>query len=149
MKIIEELTRTRDQTLKFFELSENQMGLRYAPEKWTVRQILCHLADAETVLYDRIRRAISEPRQVIWAFDQDMWAAGLGYASFPIEVSRNIFASTREGALYLAERDYERLGGKEFVHSETGIRTLKDEFDKVAWHNAHHLQQIETALEAS
>jgi len=34
----------------------------------------------------------------------------------------------------------------EFVHSVTGVRTLKDEFDKVASHNAHHLNQIRTAL---
>lgn len=146
MNITEALERTREQTLKFFDLPEEKLALRYAPEKWTVRQILCHLADAETVLYDRIRRAISEPRQVIWAFDQDMWAAGLGYATFPLEISRAVYGSTRQGVVYLAGRDYERLGSKEFVHSETGIRTLKDEFDKVAAHNAHHLQQIETAL---
>ena len=39
-------------------------------------------------------------------------------------------------------------GRREFVHSETGVRTLKDEFDKVAWHNEHHLEQIEQALQA-
>lgn len=32
------------------------------------------------------------------------------------------------------------------VHSETGIRALRDEFDKVAEHNEHHLAQIELAL---
>jgi hypothetical protein len=41
---------------------------------------------------------------------------------------------------------YEKDGHREFVHSETGVRTLKDEFDKVASHNEHHLQQIELAL---
>jgi hypothetical protein len=39
-----------------------------------------------------------------------------------------------------ATRD--RSGHLEFVHSETGIRTLKAEFDKVASHNEHHLAQI-------
>ncbi len=37
-------------------------------------------------------------------------------------------------------------GQREFVHSVTGVRTLKDEMDKVAWHNEHHLGQIRTAL---
>jgi hypothetical protein len=31
--------------------------------------------------------------------------------------------------------------------SETGVRTLKDEIDKVATHNAHHLEQIRAALD--
>lgn len=149
MSIVDELQATRDRTLECFELPGEKLELRYAPEKWTVRQVLCHLADAETVLYDRIRRAISEPRQVLWAFDQDMWAAGLGYATFPLDISRGVFASAREGVIYLAGRDYERLGSKEFVHSETGVRTLKDEFEKVAAHNAHHLEQIESALKAA
>jgi hypothetical protein len=35
------------------------------------------------------------------------------------------------------------------VHSVTGVRTLKDEFDKVASHNQHHLDQIRRALRDS
>ena len=31
--------------------------------------------------HNRTGRVISEPRQVIWAFDQDAWARGLGSAS--------------------------------------------------------------------
>jgi hypothetical protein len=42
---------------------------------------------------------------------------------------------------------YEQKGQLEFVHSVTGVRTLKDEFDKVASHNEHHLGQIRLALE--
>jgi hypothetical protein len=34
-------------------------------------------------------------------------------------------------------------------HSQTGLRTLKDEFDKVAAHNENHLGQIATALRGS
>jgi hypothetical protein len=41
---------------------------------------------------------------------------------------------------------YDISGHREFVHSETGVRTVRDEFDKVAWHNEHHLAQIERAL---
>jgi hypothetical protein len=37
-------------------------------------------------------------------------------------------------------------GHLEFVHNVTGVRTLRDEFDKVAAHNAHHLTQIRAAL---
>jgi len=32
------------------------------------------------------------------------------------------------------------------VHSETGVRTLKDEFDKVVSHNQQHVRDIEKAL---
>ena len=50
------------------------------------------------------------------------------------------------GIIHYAARHYDRTGHLEFIHSETGVRTLKDEFDKVAWHNEQHLAQIDTAL---
>jgi hypothetical protein len=120
---------------------------RYAAGKWSVRELLHHLCDAETVLFDRIRRVISEPRPVIWAFDQDAWANRLGYAERPLRVSRNLYEATRAGVLYYAHLHYRPSGHLEFVHSETGVRTLKDEFEKVADHNQHHLDQIRIALE--
>jgi DinB family protein len=144
--IIRRLESAREQTLKFFALSEVELARSYAPGKWTVRFILHHLADAETVLYDRIRRAISEPKQVLWAFDQDAWAKGLDYAQVPLDLSRRIYEAVRAGVIYQARVHYEKSGHLEFVHSETGIRTLKEEFDKVAWHNEQHLEQIEIAL---
>lgn len=148
MRILDDLASSRDRTLGYFDLPESRLGLTYAPGKWTVRQLLCHLADAETVLYERIRRAICEPRPVVWAFDQDSWVAGLDYTSFPLSINRAIFAAVRGGVIHLASRDYDRIGSREFVHSETGVRTLRDEFDKVAAHNLHHLAQIELALKA-
>src|ERR1700693_6121423 len=142
MDIIARLEAARDRTLTYFEMSEEQLARRYGPGKWPISFILHHLADAETVLFDRIRRTISEPRQVLWAFDQDAWARGLDYSGMPLGLSRQIYESVRAGVIYQARRQYERSGHLEFVHSETGVRTLKAEFDKVAWHNEHHLDQI-------
>ena len=149
MDTIARLEAARERTLRYFDLGEEQLALTYAPGKWSVKYLLHHLADAETVLYDRIRRTISEPRQVLWAFDQDKWATGLDYSRMPLDLSRGIFEAVRAGVIYQARMHYESRGHLEYVHSETGVRTLKDEFDKVAWHNEHHLAQIETALKAS
>jgi len=146
MEIIHRLETARDRTLPYFELDDEQLARSYAPGKWTVRYLLHHLADAETVLYDRIRRVISEPRGVVWAFDQDAWAAGLDYSQTPLELSRGIYEAVRAGVIYQARMHFEASGHREFVHSETGVRTLKDEFLKVAWHNEHHLAQIDAAV---
>lgn len=148
-EIVTRLEAARDRTLPYFDLSAEQLARSYAPGKWTVRFILHHLADAETVLFDRIRRTISEPRQVLWAFDQDAWAKGLDYSGMPLDLSRRIYESVRAGVIYQARLHYDRKGHLEFVHSETGIRTLKNEFDKVAAHNEHHLEQIDSALRGS
>jgi hypothetical protein len=146
MSLIDQLEQTRAETLPLFDLPEEWLGRSYGPGKWTVRQILHHLADAETVLFDRIRRVISEPRPVIWAFDQEAWAKALAYETRPMPLSRDLYAATRAGIVHYARLHYEVSGDREFVHSQTGLRTLRQEFDKVASHNRTHLDQIEAAL---
>lgn len=149
MEIIEKLEATKAATLSYYDLDDEHLAKSYGPGKWTVRYILHHLADAETVLYDRVRRVISEPKQVLWAFDESAWAKGLDYANVPLELSKRIYSSVRDGIIYHARVHYEGSGNLEFVHNQTGVRTLKQEFDKVAEHNEHHLEQIRMALDAS
>ena len=146
MQLIRDLERTRDETLRYFQLPPQDLARSYGPGKWNVHYILHHLVDSETVLYYRIRRVLSEPHQVIWYYDQTAWAERLNYGEVPLELMRPVYESTRAAIIYYAQRDLEKNGHIEFVHSTTGLRTLRDEFEKVAWHNEHHLQQIRQAL---
>jgi hypothetical protein len=144
--LVKQLEITRDRTLQHFALGDDALAREYAPGKWPVRYLLHHLADAETVLYERIRRVISEPRQVIWVFDENAFAKGLDYSTVPLSMSRAIYESVRAANIYYTRLHYEKNGHLEFVHSVTGVRTLRDEMEKVASHNAHHLDQIAAAL---
>ena len=146
-QLIRELERTRDETLKCFSLNQRDLARVYGPGKWSVRYILHHLSDSETVSFDRIRRVLSEPRPVLWVMDQDAWVTGLDYSQVPLEISRHVYESVRNAIIYYAGVHYERSGHLEFVYSVDGVRTLRDEFDnKVAAHNEHHLGQIRLAL---
>ena len=146
--LIQQLEQTRDETLRYFGLPEADLARTYGPGKWSVRYVLHHLADAETVLHDRICRILSEPRQVLLVFDESAWSKGLDYSQKPLALARPVFEAVRNTIIYYAGQHYETQGHLEFVHSVTGVRTLKDEMDKVASHNEHHLAQIRTALAA-
>ena len=144
--LVRELESTRDATLAFFSLPEEKLGYAYGPGKWSIRHLLHHVADTETVLNERIRRVLSEPPQTLLVYDQDAWAAALDYATLPLSLSREIFGSVRNAIIHLAGQHYEARGHLTFVHSVTGRRTLGQEMEKVAEHNAHHLEQIRAAL---
>lgn len=146
MQLIPELERTREETLKYFTLDKRDLERTYRAGKWSVRYLLHHLVDSELVLYYRIARVLSEPHQVIWFYDQDAWAKALDYSQRPLDLARPIYESVRAGIIYYAGLYYEEKGHLEFVHSVTGLRTLREEFDKVADHNEHHLEQIRLAL---
>lgn len=144
--LIEELERTRDETLGCYSLPESELAKTYGPGKWSVKFVLHHLADSEQILYERIARTIAEPRPTIMVFQESLWAKHLDYASLPLEISRGVYDAVRRAHIHYARRFYESRGHLEFVHSEMGMRTLRQEFDKVADHNEHHLTQIRAAL---
>lgn len=111
-----------------------------------MRHLLHHLADSEVVLYERICRIIAEPPRTQQAFVEGAWAQALDYPARPLDISRDQFAAMRRANMRLAERHYDRDGHRIWTHSAMGERTLRQEFDKVAEHNAHHLEQIRAAL---
>jgi DinB family protein len=143
---LRELERTRDETLKCFSLDHRDLARTYGPGKWSVRFILHHLSDTETVFLDRIHRVLSEPRPVLSVMDQDAWALALDYSLVPLDIAGGVYESVRNAIIYFAGVHYERNGHLEWVHSVDGVRTLRDEFDKVAAHNENHLRQIRLAL---
>lgn len=146
MQLINDLESSRDETLGYFSLNDADLARICAPGKWSVWYILQHLTDSETVLYDRVRRVLSEPRQVIWWYGEDAWSKALNYSERPLEMARGVYESVKAAMIFYARLHYEKDGHLEFVHSVTRVRTLKDEFDKTASHNEHHLSQIRRAL---
>jgi hypothetical protein len=144
--LIGELERTRDETLRYFSLGDSELARTYGPGKWSVRFLLHHLTDSEVVFTERLRRVISEPAMIVWYYDQDAWAKALDYTTRPLDASRPVYEALRSAIIADARRHYEPDGAIAFVHSKSGLRTLKDEFDKVAAHNEHHLGHIRRAL---
>ena len=49
------------------------------PDKWSVRQIVCHLADTQIVIAMRIRLILAEESPTLGAFNQEAWANNLDY----------------------------------------------------------------------
>ena len=146
MTIQDSLQSVFDNTIVHFSLDEEELNKSYGHGKWTIREILHHIADTETVLYDRIRRTISNPGQVVWGFDQDAWARALDYNSRSLTNSKNIYKAVRPAIIELASIHYSQNGHLTLIHSGDGKKTLKDLFDKVVWHNEGHLDQINKAL---
>lgn len=149
MQLMHELERTRDETLRYFSLSEDDLARTYAPGKWSVRYLLHHLSDNETVFFERIRRVLSEHRPLLSVMDQDAWARSLDYSQVPLGIAHRVYEATREAIIYYVDRHYQQSGHLEWVHSVDGVRTVRDQFEQVAMHNEHHLGQIRRALRRS
>jgi hypothetical protein len=114
------------------------------PGKWSIRQIVAHLSDAEIVGAMRMRRVIAENDPKIEAYDQDAWVNNLDYAkrkpSQSLETFRRIRTENYELLKDLPEATFERSG----THSENGPMTLKRFLKGYAEHAENHAAQIRT-----
>jgi hypothetical protein len=149
MKILEALRLTLDETLPYFALGEADLQRRYGPGKWSVAYVLHHLADVEVMELERIHRTLTEQRPTLNRMDADAWATGLAYDRRPLAPSRDLLVAGRGAVIQLAQLFYESKGNLEYVHTELGPMTLRQEFEKVTQHNAKHLGHIRLALSRS
>lgn len=112
------------------------------PGKWSIRQIVAHLADSEIVGTMRFRRVIAENEPKLEAYDQDAWTNNLDYArrktSQALETFRRIRAENYELLKDLPTTAFDRRG----IHSERGSLTLKQLLQEYSEHAESHAAQL-------
>jgi hypothetical protein len=122
---------------------------RPAPTKWSIREIVAHLADDELVGAYRIRLILSAPGTPVQAFDQDAWAETGRYSATDIAQSLTLFRLLRAANVSLLRvlrpDEWERFG----VHAERGRESVQDIAAYYAGHDLNHFAQIERILAAA
>ncbi|MGI8782186.1 MAG: DinB family protein [Acidobacteriota bacterium] len=124
-------------------LSPLQVSQLEAPGKWSVRQVLQHLADSELVWGYRLRMVWAQNRPQLTGYDQDLWADRLRYDEADTAQSLQEFAVLRKANLRLLGRasseDLKRVG----VHSERGEESVEHMIRLYAGHDLLHLRQLD------
>jgi len=118
------------------------------PGKWSVAEVLQHLADSEMVHGVRARLVLSEDRPIIQGFDQDRWAELFRYREASARQALAQLAALRDANLAL----WRSLGPAEFArvgrHSERGEESLGLMVRLMAAHDLVHRAQVERVLRA-
>jgi hypothetical protein len=130
------------------KITPEELDARPGPGRWTVREIVHHLADSEMTAAIRIRRLLAEEKPEIKGYDQDEYARRLHYDR-PHETSLELFKYVRESTAELVQRmaaaDWQREG----THSESGRYTSETWLTIYAEHAHKHARQIREAREAA
>jgi DinB superfamily len=119
---------------------------RPAADKWSVAEILAHLADAEIVGGFRMRLILGAPGTPIAAFDQDSWVKSGHYEKRDPRKSLEQFRVVREANLALLKTLTPDQWKHHGMHSERGQESIEHIVRMFAGHDLNHLQQIETIL---
>ncbi len=122
-------------------LSEAVIELTPAPGKWSIREIVAHLADCEIVFCFRLRQALSENHPQIQPFDQAIWAKR--YAAYDFPSAMMLFHAARNWNLKLLATISEADRQRQITHPERGTMTFWTIVETMAGHDINHLQQLE------
>jgi hypothetical protein len=118
------------------------------PGKWSVRQIIGHLADSEIVGAMRMRQVIAEDRPTLQWYDEKAWSERLDYArrkpSHMIESFRRVRGENYELLKDLPEETFQRVG----LHTKNGEMTLLQLLETYTLHAETHTQQLRTVRSA-
>jgi DinB superfamily len=119
---------------------------RPAPEKWSVAEILAHLADTEIAGGWRMRLILGAPGTPVAAFDQDSWVTSGHYEKRDPRKAVEQFRVLREANLALLKSlkpdQWKHFG----IHSERGEESIERIATLFAGHDLNHIQQIERIL---
>ncbi len=128
-------------------IDEEVLRKRPAPDKWSVGEIIAHLADDEIAAAWRYRQMIENPGVELGAFDQDFWAeVGNNSAADP-KRSLILFTLLREMNVRMLQRLKEEQWDCHGTHPERGKMTVRSLATHLTGHDANHVQQIRKIIE--
>ena len=117
-----------------------------APSRWSIAQIIAHLADAEVVFAYRVRMILSSPGTPIQAYDQDAWSRAQHSESSDPHASLALFTALRTATLRLLRRLTDEELERHGMHAERGKETIRHLLSLYAGHDRNHLIQIDRLL---
>jgi hypothetical protein len=126
----------------------SKLRKRPAPEKWSVAEILAHLADSEIVRGWRMRQILGAPGTTIQAFDQNVWAISGHYEKRDPRKSLELFRVVREANLALLKSLRPEQWKHHGVHVERGEESIEHIVQMNAGHDINHTKQVERILAA-
>lgn len=129
-------------------LTEEELRFKPAPDKWSIHEILIHLADSELVSTQRLKKVLAEDEPLLMSWEQDVWVKNLGYEKQDREQHLLLFQMLRfhmrPMLVHLTADQSERVG----VYEDGARFTFRQMLEYRVKHVRIHLAQIERVKEA-
>lgn len=131
-----------EENLRFFQrLTEAQANYRYAPGKWSLKQLLGHITDHERIMTYRILRFSRKDSTPLAGYDQDVLINGSRFDELPITLLVEDFQNVRNATKTLLKclsDEQMQLMGKAWIFE----MTVEDFFRATIGHEMHHMKVI-------
>jgi hypothetical protein len=123
-------------------MSREQLLARPVAGKWSTLEVVCHLADFDPILADRMKRIIAEDRPALLGADENRFAAALAYHERDVEEELSIIENTRRQMGRILRKLPDEALARVGVHNERGELTLERMLTICTNHIPHHVKFI-------
>jgi len=110
--------------------------------RWSIHEILVHLADSEANAYLRARRFIAEPGQPVMAYDQDVWAQKLNYQAQSTDDAVALLRLVRRMTYHLIKSQPDEVWSRTALHPEHADYTFERWLEIYSHHVHGHIEQM-------
>lgn len=142
--IVETLSTQHDATLTLLRgLGEDAGGLRYAPGKWSVREVIGHMSDAERIFAYRALRFARADETPLASFDENAYVTNASFDDHPLASLIDEFEAVRRATILL----FASLNATEWMRRGVASKNAMS-VRALAWviagHELHHVGLIRT-----
>jgi hypothetical protein len=130
------------------KITDEELDGKPGPDRWSVREIVHHLADSEMTAAVRLRLLIAQDRPTIQGYDQDEFARRL-YYDRPHATSLELFRIVRQSTAEILDRLTPAEWVREGTHTEAGPYGVEAWLKTYANHAHKHARQIRIARDAA
>lgn len=116
---------------------------RPSPDRWTIHEIVLHIADSEANSFVRARRLIAEPGETVMAYDEMQWARALDYHSQSPDTALELFRWLRRASADLVRELPEAVWAHTGFHTANGWMTMDDWLGTYTRHVPDHIEQMD------
>ena len=109
-------------------LTADDLLIRTRPDKWSIQEIVLHLADAEVIGAARIRMTYAEPGSTLPGYDQETWTSSFRYRELErseVQHALTLFSVLRSTTLHIFRQAAPRDWWKAATHPEWGEVNLR------------------------
>lgn len=124
-------------------MSREQLLARPVPGKMSTQEVVCHVADAEAYLADRMKRTIAMDRPLLVGVDGWLYLEALHYHDRDIDLDLTLVDAVRAQMAADLDRIGETAWQRTAVHTETGLVTLR----QLLLHAIGHLESHVAAID--
>jgi uncharacterized damage-inducible protein DinB len=128
------------------KLPPSALDDRPDPERFTVREVLCHLAEWEPFFLERLKGAVTVDNFQITAYDEGQLALDHDYAHQDPDAALGRYLAGREAYSSYVETLAPEALDRHAYHPEQGVLTAGDLISMVVGHDVYHIEQISARL---